>query len=171
MGTRSTFSITDIEEFIQGQIVELLPEALASVKKMEDLAHSYNEISKKLEVALIHELNDYGLRVPKIQILSALPPQEVIDAMEAKTAIKIIGSQKEYLLYKAATNLGQQNDNSANDPLQMMMGIMLGKGLIGGDYREKEAIENKMEAKNSCQHCGNAIQADARFCQHCGKKV
>lgn len=171
MGTRSTFSITDVEDFIQGQIVELLPEALASVKKLEDLAHSYNQISKKMETTLNHELSEYGLRVPNIQILSALPSQEVIDALEAKTAIKIIGSQKEYLLYKAATSLGQQNDSNTNDPLQMMMGIMLGKGLIGADYREKESIETKLETKNACQHCSTPLQADARFCQNCGKRV
>lgn len=82
--------------------------------------------------------------------------------MEAKTAIKIIGSQKEYLLYKAATSLGQANDNQGNDPLQMMMGLMLGKGLLGADYHEKERV-TAIESKNLCSHCGNPIQADARF--------
>lgn len=77
MGTRSTFSITDIEEFLQGQIVELLPEVLLEVKNLYDLAKSYNELSKKLELALKKEIDDYGLSIQKIQILSALPSKEI----------------------------------------------------------------------------------------------
>lgn len=169
MGTRSTFSIVDIEEFIQGQIVELLPEILLDVKNLDNLAKSFNELSKKLEAALNQELGDVGLHVQKIQILSALPSKEVISAMEAKAAIKIIGSQKEYLLYKAATSLGQ-SENQGNDPLQMMMGMMLGKGLIGADYHDKEKTA-AIESKKTCGNCGTSIQFDARFCQSCGKRA
>ncbi len=171
MGTRSTFSISDIEVFLQGQIVELIPEAFKEVKVLEDLATSYGIISNKLEALLKKEISEYGIGIQKIQILSALPSKEVLEAMEAKTAIKIIGSQKEYLLYKAATSLGQPNDNKGNDPLQMMMGLMLGKGLLsGGDYQEKEKV-NAIEAKATCLNCEGKLSVDARFCPSCGKRV
>ena len=170
MGTRATFSISDIEEFLQGQIVELLPEILPEAKTLDGLAKSYNQLSKRLEVELKKELDEYGLSVHKIQILSALPSKEILEAMEAKTAIQIIGSQKEYLLYKAATSLGQANDNQGNDPLQMMMGMMLGKGLVGNDYHDKERV-SVIETKEKCGQCGTSIMSDARFCAHCGKRV
>lgn len=168
MGTRSTFSIADIDDFLQGQIVELLPEILLEVKNLEDLAKSYNQLSKRLEIELKKELDEYGLGIQKIQILSALPSKEVLEAMEAKTAIKIIGSQREYLLYKAATSLGQPNDNQGNDPLQMMMGMMLGKGLLGNDYHDKEKVA-AIESKELCRHCTKSLQPGARFCGSCGK--
>lgn len=170
MGTRATYSIADIDDFLQGQIVELLPEALLDVQSLEDLAESYNKVSKKLEMKLKKEIDEYGLSVQKIQILSALPSKEILEAMEAKTAIQIIGSQKEYLLYKAATSLGQANDNQGNDPLQMMMGMMLGKGLLGADYHDKEKIA-AIESKDLCKKCGKSVKADAKFCSNCGKKV
>lgn len=170
MGTRTTFSISDIDDFLQGQIIELLPEILLDVKSLEDLAKSYNGLSKKLEVELKKEIDEYGLSIQKIQILSALPSKEVLEAMEAKTAIKIIGSQKEYLLYKAATSLGQPSDNQGNDPLQMMMGMMLGKGLLGADYHDKEKVA-AIESKELCNSCGKAVQSGARFCSSCGKRV
>lgn len=170
IGTRTTFSISDVEDFLQGQVVELLPEILLNVKNLEDLAKSYNDLSKKLEFELKKELDEYGLMIQKVQILSALPSKEVLDAIEAKTAIKIIGSQKEYLLYKAATSLGQQNDTQGNDPLQMMMGMMLSKGLLGADYHEKEKV-SAIESKKICSNCGNSIQLDAKFCPNCGKRV
>lgn len=170
MGTKTSFSISEIDDFLQGQIVELRPEVLQNVKTLEDLAKSYNHLSQLLETKLRNEISEFGLNVQKIQILSALPSKEVLDAMEAKTAIKIIGSQKEYLLYKAATSLGQKNDGQSNDPLQMMMGMMLGKGLLGADYYEKEkAIA--IEAKSLCNGCGKSVQSDAKFCPSCGKRV
>jgi membrane protease subunit (stomatin/prohibitin family) len=170
MGTRSSFSISEIDDFLQGQIVELLPEVLHEIRTLDDLAKSYNQLSQTLENKLRREIDEYGLSVQKIQMLSALPSKEVLEAMEAKTAIKIIGSQKEYLIYKAATSLGQKNDGQSNDPLQMMMGMMLGKGLLGADYHEKEKV-TAIESKSFCNGCGKSMQSDSRFCPSCGKRV
>jgi len=170
MGTRATYSISEIEDFLQGQIIELLPAVLQEVRTLEDLAKSYNHLSQILETKLRKEVDEYGLSVQKIQILSALPSKEVLEAMEAKTAIKIIGSQREYLIYKAAASLGQPNDGQNNDPLQMMIGMMLGKGILGADYHEKEKA-SAVESKSFCNGCGKPMQADSRFCPSCGKRV
>lgn len=170
MGTRAAYSISDIEDFLQGQIIEMLPKVFFNINSLESLALSYNPLSKKLEEKLKPEIDEFGLSVQKIQILSALPSQEVLGAMEAKSAIKIIGSQKEYLLYKAATSLGQTSDNQSNDPLQMMMGLMLGKGLMGADYHDKEKAVAK-EILQACGQCGWPIQSEARFCSNCGKRL
>jgi membrane protease subunit (stomatin/prohibitin family) len=184
MGSRSVFPIADLDEYLQGLIVETLPAVLSEVKDLTRLSQLSNEISKKIEARLTKELAESGLRVEKIQVLSAIPSKEVIQAMEAKTAISIIGSQKEYLLYKAATSLGQANDNQGNDPLQMMMGMMLGKGLLGGgDANERTAVpvpaantaspqeKAALPARRICGACNHANEAEARFCSNCGKKV
>lgn len=170
MGSRPVFTVAEIEEFVQGQIVELLPEALEEVQDLEKLATSYNAISKNLEIALATELGEYGIAVDQVQVLSALPSQEVLEAMEARTAIQILGSQKEYLLYKAANSLGQPNDGTANDPLQMMMGLMLGKGLMGSDYHDKEKTAVNAIAPG-CPECRAPLATGAKFCAQCGKKV
>lgn len=171
VGTRTTYSVSDIEEFIQGQIVELLPTVFQDLTSLEDISRSYNDLSLKLEEALQKELAEFGLQIQKIQILSALPSKEVLEAMEAKTAIKIIGSQKEYLLYKAANSLDQVGaGDQNNNPMQMMMGMMLSKGLLSNDYHEKEKALLGAQA-HFCSQCGNALKSEDRFCSQCGKKV
>lgn len=176
MGSRATFSITDLEEFIQGQLVESLPNAFASVKDLQALAKSYDRVSKHLESSVNKELKNYGVAVKNIQVLSALPSKEVIEAIDAKTAIRVIGSQKEYLLYKAANSLSAGKDGKSNDSMQMMMGLMLGKGLIGADYHDKEdspalsaKASGKTASKVKCENCGTRSEANARYCSQCGK--
>ncbi|MBY0553617.1 SPFH domain-containing protein [bacterium] len=173
MGSRSSFSITELEETIQGQIIELLPQALSEVSSLENLSQSYNQISQKLEQLVKNEIASYGVSISKIQLLSALPSKEILEAMEAKNAIQIIGSQKEYLLYKAANSLGQSGSEAdANNPMHMMMGLMLGKGIMGADYHEKEkAAIDVSHSSQFCSNCGSGVLANARFCSSCGKKV
>lgn len=172
MGSRSAFSISELEETIQGQIIELLPMALTEVSSLESLSQSYNQLSQKLEQLVKNEISSYGVSVSKIQILSALPSKEILEAMEAKNAIQIIGSQKEYLLYKAANSLGQSGEADANNPMHMMMGLMLGKGIMGADYHEKEkAALDVSPSAQFCANCGTGLVANSRFCSSCGKKV
>ncbi len=171
-GTRSTYSVSELDDYIQGLIVEILPQALQEVKKMEDLSSAFESISKKIETLLNKRLQAFGLTINGVQTLSALPSKEIIEALEAKSAIQIIGSQKEYLLYKAANSLSESNAGGSNDPMQMMMGLMLGKGLLGegADSRQKEAVLVSVQAA-ACANCNNPLVANARFCQACGKKI
>lgn len=170
VGSRTTYNVTELEEFVQGQIVELLPEVFSEIKTLQQLASSYNDLSKILEKKLNAELKDYGITCQKTQLLSALPSKEVIDAIDAKTAIQIIGSQREYLLYKAASTLGESKSGQANDPMHMMMGLMLGKGILGSDEREVKEEKPALEAKVVCA-CGQRNDSSSNFCPKCGKKV
>ena len=170
VGSRSAFSISDLEEVVQGQIIELLPEVLSSIRSLQDLAKSYDDISQKIESSLNVNLEGYGVAAEKIQVLSVLPSKEIIEALDAKAAIQVIGSQKEYLLYKAANSLELGKDGTANDPMQMMMGLMLGKGLIGADYHDREA-KVALEARVACRACGHKTEASANFCAQCGKRL
>lgn len=170
MGSRSAFTIADLEEMVQGQVIELLPSILGGLRTMNDLGSSYNELSRALETAVNSELKDYGIACQKIQILSALPSKEVLEAMDAKTAIQMIGSQKEYLLYKAANSLAAGSESSGNDPMQMMMGLMLGKGLLGADFYQREE-KVQLLAQVSCPGCSSRNSSDAKFCSNCGARI
>ena len=126
IGSRTSFDITDLEEFIQGQLIELLPNILSKVKDIKKLSSLHDDISKVLEKMLNREIKQYGLAARKIQVISLLPPKEVMDAMGSNAAMKLLDNQQEYLMYKAANSLDAVNDGHSNDSMQMMMGLMLG---------------------------------------------
>ena len=187
IGSRTSYDISELEEFVQGQIVELFPEALTVVKSIENLNKFQDEVSKKLQIIVNRILTKYGLKIIDLQVLSILPSEEIIKALDAKAAMNIIGNKQEYLLYQAANSLNELQSgagagtNQSNDPMQMMLGLMLGKSLISSDFREKEReaapkmIGNEGRTKESygsrfCSNCGSKIRSNDKFCSSCGEK-
>lgn len=175
LGTRASYSISEVEDFVQGKLIELFPQALKCVTAFKDLSVKQKEISKSLENLAKDALKEYGLEIQNIQVLSVLPSKEILQAMDASAAMDIIGDKKEFLLYKAASTLESLQSGEGGgkgDPMHMMMGLMLGKNLLASDYKKKEnkpiAVLKNVE---SCKNCGNETSAEFRFCPKCGKEL
>lgn len=173
VGTRSFLDITEIEDFVQSEILAALPAALQVLKTVSDLGICHRQVATALENDLIARLAEYGLSVTNLQVLALIPPQEVLEALDAKLAMKVIGNPKEYLLYKAANSLDSLHESGGNDSLQMMLGMMIGKGLIGADYHEKEKAlaADKSASQLRCASCNNVTDSVNRFCPHCGREL
>lgn len=185
IGSKVNYDLADVEDFVQGQILELLPEALDGIKSFKMLNKKQKQVAEKLHFLVRKEFKNYGLLVEKIQVLSIVPPTEVIQAMDAKTAMGLIGDHKTYLLYKAANSLeaGNNGNNGNADPMQMMMGLMLGKGLLSGEATETKKVpatagsassSSKQKAKaeaNFCHECGSGVNDGHKFCSNCGAKL
>ena len=52
VGGRTSYCITDLEAYLQGHILELLPKALEVVQKITDLNVLQEEVSQRLEELL-----------------------------------------------------------------------------------------------------------------------
>jgi len=167
VGTRSTFDITDLEDFIQGKILEAYPKALALVRNVGQLSQKQRDVSTRMEELLSLSMLNYGIRLTEFQIASQLPTKEIMDALDARVAMNLIGDKKEYLLYKAANSLGQIGSDGSADPMQMMLGLMLSKGLMGVDYHQKEKVPVLQNV--NCHACQKSRPNQARFCPHCGE--
>lgn len=180
IGSRNSLDISTVEEFVQGQVIELIPEALKIIDEIVDLNRRQDEVSKILEKLVQKELNEYGLTIRKIQIQSLLPPDDVMEALESKIAMDLIGDPKKFLLYKTANSLealGGGDGNGQNDAMQMMMGLMLGKNMLGMEGAEVSTKQKSLTQATSstgkafCTECGQRIQANHKFCFNCGAQV
>ncbi|MEM7645946.1 MAG: SPFH domain-containing protein [Pseudomonadota bacterium] len=187
IGSRNDFDISELEEFVQGQLLELLPQALEMVTKIERLNRDQDAVSKRLRTLANQVLIKYGIQVTDLQVLSILPSDEIIQALDTRLAMNIIGDKQEFLLYQAANSLnelGSGGANQSNDPLQMMLGLMLGKNLMDSDFRAKEkpakvrmrALASKegpsrQGAEKFCHKCGAPVGMKHNFCGSCGAKL
>lgn len=173
IGTRTLFDITQIEEAIQAEILAALPRSLETITQVGDLGTRQMDVAADLEKRLAERMAEYGVGINRLQVLALLPPKEVLDAIDAKLAMKVIGNPKEYLLYKAANSLDALHESGGADPMQMMLGLMIGKGLVGADYHEKEsqAAITGTPSTVKCSVCANVTAAENRFCPHCGREL
>lgn len=172
VGSRSSLDVSEIDAFVQGQILEVLPNALKLIEEPKDLNRKQDAVSEKLESLVNEKLRKYGLEVLETQVASLLPPQEVIKALDEKLAMDIIGNKKEYLLYKVANSLDDLSESTGapKDPMQVMMGLMMSKGLMGADYHEKEMNASPL-LQVTCPACGKSADPEAVFCGKCGSKL
>lgn len=171
VGTRARYDITELEEFVQGQVLEQLPLALKPIKEARELNAKQDEVSERLEELVNKKLAQFGLKVVSIQVLSLLPAKEVLQALDEKVAMEIIGDQKQYLLYKMANSLDQVKAGGS-DPAQLMMSLMLSKSLETSDYKaleSKKAVE--LPGTIACPGCKAPIAQDSSYCSKCGRKL
>jgi len=181
IGTRPVYTVSDVEDYVQGEILEKLPDALRLIQKFQDINTQQDEVSAQLQDFVNESLEKVGLELSKLQFLSIQPPKEIMQALDAKIAMNLIGDQRQYLLYNAAKGLrGDGNSGQASqgqDPIQVMMGMMLSKGLMGEDYKAAEktvGLIGNDQADQSAKPCGSCGSMNARaskFCAQCGSKL
>jgi len=110
--------------------------------------------------------------------MGLVPSQEVIQALDAKAAMTIIGDKQDYLIYKAANSLLEGHaggkDKGGSDSMQLMMGLMLGKSIL--DAKEKPRLAQGDEGTaqidtKSCPKCKAIVRSSDKFCSSCGTQI
>ena len=179
IGNRTSYDVAELEGFVQAKVTELLPKALSVIPNLQELNKSQAAVSEKLLALVNDALEQFGVALLSVQVISLVPSQEVLQALDAKAAMNIIGSKQEYLLYKAANSLSETNPGKESSSMQLMMGMMLGKSLLGLDFREREkALLSSRELPKAipiktptCSKCQAAVGDGDQFCASCGTKL
>jgi len=180
IGTKSVYSVSDVDDYVQGEILERLPDALSLIRSFNEINTLQDEVSDKLEELANESLEKVGLEISKLQVLSIQPPKEIMQALDAKIAMNLIGDQRQYLLYNAAKGLrgDGSSGSSAQDPVQVMMGMMMSKGIMGQDYHQSErassladSSETRGRDQRPCPSCANLNSRNSKFCSQCGGKL
>ena len=177
VGSKTSCDITEIETLVQSQITELLPKALSVVPDLAALNKSQAAVAQELLAPVNATLQTYGIELVSLQIISLVPSQEVLDALDSKVAMDVIGNKQEYLLYKAANSLEANVDGKekgSSDSMQLMMGLMLGKSFMDLDFKEKEKVllaQEPAERLKACPKCNAAVKVGDKFCSSCGGQI
>lgn len=184
VGSRASFDITDLEAFVQGQILEVLPVALGHVEDIKTLSTRQDDVSKLIESLLREKLGPTGVDVLDLQVISVSPGSEYLKALETKAAMDEIGDPKALLLYQAAQSLrddSNASDDNKQNPLNTLMSLMLGKYILQNrpeaspfdeTAQAKPALAGSAKAPKYCGKCGaGAATSEQRFCGSCGGKL
>lgn len=178
VGNRTSYDISELEGFVQAQVTESLPKALSVVPSLKDLNKSQSAVAKALMSYVNEALAEFGVALLSLQVVSLVPSQEVLQALDANVAMNIIGNKQEYLLYKAANSLaidhsGSGGGKGSSDSMQLMMGLMLGKSILDAKDKEQHVLAASQEETlsidtKSCKKCKAIVRSTDKFCPSCG---
>lgn len=177
VGNKTSYDVAEIETLIQSQITETLPKALTVVPDLATLNKSQMAVAKELLVPVNETLQQYGIALVSLQVISLVPSQEVLQALDSRVAMNVIGNKQEYLLYKAANSLESDaggKEKSSSDSMQLMMGLMLGKSFMDLDFKEKEKAllsQEPAEILKACPKCNATVKVGDKFCSSCGGQI
>lgn len=176
VGTLNYSSNDEVESRIREQVVVLTFDVLGDLKEkglgVTDLAAHLTDIEQFVLERSKDHFELYGLEVQKISGLYISMPEEVQEAVDARSSMQVLGT--DYMGYQTAQAVREAAQNPAGGGGGTAgAGVGLGAGL-GMGYMMVDAM-NKTgqrpvggEAKEPCRSCGHMMPADDRFCPECG---
>lgn len=170
VGTKNTYTVSDIEEYLSSVIVSRFNDYLGDkLDTVFDLPGQYDAISEGLKKVLADDFSRFGLMLSGLYINSITPPLEVQKAIDDKSRLNIFDDVNKLLQMKAAMAIesASQNQGGAGPGLGMGLGFMMpsmfAESIKGTGAKIRDVLK--------CPDCQNPITEDARFCPSCGHQL
>jgi membrane protease subunit (stomatin/prohibitin family) len=171
VGTMSLTSAAEVEGRIREQMVVVTYDSLGELKKrglaVLDLAANLEE----MEQIILSKCNDhfaqYGLEIVKVSGLNINLPDEVQDAVDARSSMAITGTG--YTQYQTGQAMRDAAENPAGGGAGAGVGIGAG---IGMGYQMADTMRQPAAGPPGapCVKCGGAIPPSSQFCNLCGAR-
>jgi len=175
VGTKGKFNTREISGYLKQVIVARLNDYLGEkLDSLFDLPGKFDELSDELKERLVEDFSNFGLRLSQLYITSITPPEEVQQAIDDKSRLRLIEDMDRFMKMKAgmAMEKAAENQGEAGGGLGMGMGMMLpamftqagsgGSGQFGLPPRQED------NRTVTCPDCNHNIPENARFCPLCG---
>lgn len=190
VGTRSIYTMRQIEDFLRGIIVGRLSDLLGeSLDSVLDLPRYYDELGAGLKARVKDDFYQYGIALVDFVVNAITPPEEVLKAIDERSGMEAIGGMDRYFQFKAAQAIGdiaQGGGGGAGagaggggagggggsgiaDAAATGVGLGVGAGLgfmIPGMMQQ--AMQSGAQPKMRCPSCTKDIAFGSKFCPECG---
>ncbi|MFQ5908278.1 MAG: SPFH domain-containing protein [Thermoplasmata archaeon] len=168
VGTLSLTSANQVEERIKEQVVVVTYDALGEMKNaglgVLDLAANLEEIEQAILAKSLTHFELYGLEIQKISGLNISLPDEVQEAVDARAAMAITGT--DFIRYQTGTAMREAAANPAGGGAGAGVGVGAG---IGMGVSMMDEMRRRVEAPGApCVNCGRPLAQGSKFCNVCG---
>jgi membrane protease subunit (stomatin/prohibitin family) len=172
VGTLNLTSAATVEERIREQLVIVTYDSLGEMKKrglaVLDLAANLEEIEQVILAKCNEHFEQYGLEIVKISGLNINLPEEVQDAVDARSSMAITGTG--YVQYQTGQAMRDAAENPAGGGAGAGVGIGAG---IGMGYQMADTMRQPSASTppgKPCIKCGGNIPPGSKFCNVCGAR-
>lgn len=171
VGTLSLTAADSVEERIREQVVVVTYDALGEMKNaglgVLDLAANLEEMEQAILAKCQAHFEMFGLVVQKISGLNISLPEEVQEAVDARAAMAITGT--DFIRYQTGTAMREAATNPAGGGAGAGVGVGAGIGMgwaMMDEMRRRSGGE--VPPGTPCVNCGTFLPPAAKFCHACG---
>jgi membrane protease subunit (stomatin/prohibitin family) len=131
VGTQGKFTTDEVRDYLKDLIVSRLADVLgkASVNMLE-LAGRYDEIAAAVRAAVAADFSKFGLELVGFFINAISPPDEVQQAIDARSSMGAVGDLNAFMKFQAANSLTKMAQQSGNAGGGYGLGAGAGLGMI-----------------------------------------
>jgi membrane protease subunit (stomatin/prohibitin family) len=127
VGTDGSFEADEIDVLLRSIIANEFAQIVAGTEiSVVDLASNYGRLSEELRRAVLARIDEaYGLDLPQLYIVNISVPEQVEQALDARSSMGVLGDMGRYQQYQ----LGTAIPTAAANPAGGLAGAGLGLGM------------------------------------------
>jgi len=135
-GTDQNFRLDEFADTMRSRIVSVFTEALATAQVPAlDVATRYSEMGEALLPIINPAMTGkYGLEITSFVLENVSVPPEVVQAIDKRSSMSVIGNLNDYVKYQMGVGMGQGGEGAAAAaaPAQMAIGFGMAQELMKG---------------------------------------
>ena len=141
VGTRGSFSNSDITDYLRSIIISKLTTVLAkNLKTVFDMPASFDDLSIITKSKLQAEFSGLGLSLHDFYLNSISVPDDVQEMIDQRSGMAAIGNMDEFMKYKVAMSIG----DAANQPGGVAGGLVGAGAGLGMGFAMPGMIQQTM---------------------------
>jgi membrane protease subunit (stomatin/prohibitin family) len=144
VGTDSVFEADEVSEWLRSIINMTFADIVSDAEiGVLDLAGHYQELSERLRCAVQERIdNEYGLELPKLNIVNISLPAQVEQAIDARSSMGIVGDLGQYQAFQSANATPDAAQNPAGGIAGAGLGLGMGMSMAGPMLRHQSQNTN-----------------------------
>jgi membrane protease subunit (stomatin/prohibitin family) len=129
VGTQGKYTTEQVSSFLRDVVVSRLRDLLASTGLgVFDLQAKGNQIEAGTKAKVADDFGKYGLELVDFIINAITPPDDVQEAINARSRIGAIGGLQAFTMYQAANSMAEMAKHGGGDMGASAMGMGMGAG-------------------------------------------
>jgi len=130
VGTQGKYTTDEVSSYLRDLIVSRMTDLLGSWQmSMLDLPGKFEEIAAAIRDKVSNEFANFGLELVDFFINAISPPEEVQQAIDARSSMGAVGDLRSFTVYKAGKSMRELAADSGTDADGGAMGMGMGAGL------------------------------------------
>jgi len=129
VGTQGKYTTDQVTEFLRDLVVSRLADVLgAAGMSLLDMATHYEQIASAARAKVAADFGKYGLELVDFFINAITPPDEVQQAIDARSSMGAVGDLNAFMKFQAAQSMAKMAEQGGNSGAASTMGMGMGAG-------------------------------------------